>query len=163
MREIGKRMLFVLLLLGSTFQTLLGQTEFEQIFVIQKFENNGENLTFKILDRNNFFRFYNLPNDESLYLNFEAVGDTSMMYGFLDNFQFEEFPSQNQNVPFDKLTFSWVFHDDFDNEDLIWPGELIVYHKSTVDAYTLKLINTNGNLIKVEGYIEGTQNFEEGE
>jgi hypothetical protein len=163
MREIGKRMLFVFLLLGSTFQTLLGQTEFEQIFVIQKFSGAGEDLTSSVLESKSFIRFYKFPNEDLLNLSIEFETDTSALYGYLIDFDYEEYPAEGDYVSYEKMTFKWQVHDDFDNTDYVWPGELLVYHKSNADIYTLKLINTDGNLIKVEGYIDGTQNFEEGE
>jgi hypothetical protein len=79
----------------------------------------------------------------------------------LEDFDFEEFPAEKDNVPFEKMTFNWEFHNDFNNIDSVWPGELFVYHKANADVYTLKFINSDGNLIKIEGYIKGTQNFGE--
>jgi hypothetical protein len=161
MRKLGRKMLFLtFVIVGSSFSAF-AQTEFEQILKIQKFLNNGENLMSSVLENDNFFRFYNLPNDETLYLSFEAVGDTSMMYGFLDEFDFDEFPQIGDEVAYEKMTFSWVFHDDFDNDDSVWPGELFIYHQTNMDVYTLKFITVDGKLIKAEGYIDGTQNFGE--
>jgi hypothetical protein len=163
MREIGKRMLLVLFLWCACDQNICGQTEFEQMFVIQKFSGGGEDLTSSILESKSFIRFYKFPNEDLLNLSIEFEVDTSALYGYLLDFDYEEYPAKEDYVPYEKMTFKWQVHDDFENIDYVWPGELFVYHKAHADIYTLKLINTDGNLIKVEGYIEGTQNFEEGE
>jgi hypothetical protein len=144
-------------------QSIRAQTEFEEIFVIQKFSGGGEDLTAGVLESKSFIRFYKFPNEDLLNLSIEFEADTSALYGYLLDFEYDEYPANGDYVPHEKMTFKWQVHDDFENADYVWPGELFVYHKANVDIYTLKLINTDGNLIKVEGYIEGTQNFEEEE
>ena len=159
MREIGKIILVLMFVIVGNSFSAFGQTEFEQIFIIQKSENDGEDLMANIIENDNLIRFYNLPNDEALYLSFEAAGDTSMLYGQLSDFNFEEFPAEKDNVSFEKMTFNWELHNDWENSDSVWPGELFVYHNANADAFKLKFINANGHLIKFEGYIKGTQNF----
>ena len=161
MREIGKRFLIALLLCCAFYQSSFGQTEFEQIFVIQKFSGGGEDLTAGVLESKSFIRFYKFPNEDLLNLSIEFEADTSALYGYLLDFEYEEYPANGDYVPYEKMTFKWQVHDDFESTDYVLPGELLVYHKANADIYTLKLINTDGNLMKVEGYIDGTQNFGE--
>lgn len=154
-------MLFLtFVIVGSSFSAF-SQTEFEQIFVIQKFSGGGEDLISGILESKGFIRFYKFPNEDLLNLSIEFEVDTSALYGYLLDFEYEEYPAEGDYVPYEKMSFKWQVHDDFENTDYVWPGELLVYHKPNAEIYTLKLINTEGNLIKVEGYIEGTQNFED--
>ena len=161
MRKIGKIMLVLMFVIVGNSFSAFGQTELEKIFIIQKFENDGENLMAKIIENDNLIRFYMMPNDEALYLSFEVAGDTSMLYGQLSDFDFEEFLAEKNNVPFEKMTFNWEFHNDWENTDSVWPGELLVYHNANADAFKLKFIDGSGHLIKLEGYIKGTINFSE--
>jgi hypothetical protein len=142
-------------------QSIQGQTEFEQIFIIQKFSGGGEDLTAGVLESKSFIRFYKFPNEDLLNLSIEFEADTSALYGYLLDFEYDEYPANGDYVPYEKMTFKWQVHDDFENTDYVLPGELLVYHKANADIYILKLINTDGNLMKVEGYIDGTQNFGE--
>lgn len=161
--KMKKKYVLVLAVILSFCQTIFCQTEFEEIFVIQKFSGAGKDLTSSFLESKSFIRFYKFPKEDLFNLSIESEVDTSALYGYLIDFDYEEYTAEGDYVPYEKMTFKWQVHDDFDNTDYVWPGELLVYHKANVDIYTLKLINTDGNLIKVEGYIDGTQNFEEGE
>jgi hypothetical protein len=163
MRNLGKNFLFLVVICLTLTQTSFAQTEFESVFVIQKYVNDGENLTKDAIDNQNFIRMYGFPNDESIYLSIEAVEDTSMVYGYFDELEFEEFPANGEQVAYEKMSFKWVFHDDFAGDDSVWPGELFMYHQPNMDVYTLKFITIDGKLVQFEGYIEGTQNFGEEE
>ena len=159
MRNMGRKILFLVLMCLSLSQTIFAQTEFESVLVIQKYVNDGENLTKDAIEAQNFIRMYSFPNDDFMYLSIEAVDDTSMVYGYLDELNFEEFPEKGEEVAYEKMSFKWVFHDDYAGDDSVWPGEMLIYHQPNMDVYTLKFITIDGKLVQIEGYIEGTQNF----
>lgn len=66
----------------SLLQTTFAQTEYESVFVIQKYVNDGENLTKDAIEAQNFIRMYSFPNDDFMYLSIEAVDDTSKKSNF---------------------------------------------------------------------------------
>ena len=163
MRNMSRKILFLVVICLSLLQTSFGQTEFESVFVIQKYVNDGENLTKDALEAQNFIRMYSFPEDDFMYLSIEAADDTSMVYGYLDELNFEEFPVNGEEVAYEKMSFKWVFHDDYAGDDSVWPCELFIYHQPNMDVYTLKFITIDGKLVQIEGFIEGTQNFGEKE
>jgi hypothetical protein len=163
MRGIRRKILFLVVMCFSISQTFYGQDDFESVLVIQKYLNDGENLTKDALENQNFLRLYGFPGDDYIYLSIEAVDDTSMVYGYLDELEFAEFPVNGEEVAYEKMSFKWVFHDDYAGDDSVWPGTLFIYHQPNMDVYTLKFITIEGKLVQFEGYIEGTQNFGEDE
>lgn len=156
---MNKMYLLILAFLLNPFNSLLAQTSFEQFFAVQNAQRGGENITLGFTANKSFIRFYKFEKQDYLNLSIENEEDTMALYGLLTDFDYEEVPEANGNVAFEKMSFNWEFHDDYENTDSVWPGELIIYHKANADVYTLKLIDLNGELLRIEGYVKGTQNF----
>ena len=163
MKSLPKQ-LFVFLLLSSTLS--FGQDKFGarigKLFISAAYKN-GIDITPSLLEGGAYTAFYTLRNNDSLiYMaNFWATAETQS-YGRLyssETASLDVSCEGFENYKTDIFYFNWDFTNSYDTNKGIAAVQIIKVYKPEGDAFILKIVPKNYDLIVYNGYMGGGIDF----
>jgi hypothetical protein len=156
MRQIGKRMLFLIILLTGFFQSAYSQAE----FIITDARRNDQDITEWALNNGAKIVFY-VPEDspgEVFMSNYMSVANTQS-WGRTYEMNKEHFDETETSFETDVFTFKWSYQNSYDTKKGTAQVSLTKIFKPQGVVVSIQMITESLDILEYKGYLEGTLQF----
>jgi hypothetical protein len=149
-------LIFALLFFFSSYSFAQNQKKLFELRLL-KFEKNGVDYTNWIAERKQSFIFYTNDGEDYLTNYCNSCTDNTQSHGRVYNFtEYDSGAETDKQYAFTHYTFTWRYFNSYDNESGSADMNLFIIHKPNGSTFILKMILSNMDILKYEGYIEET-------
>ena len=156
MREIGKRLLFLIILFTGIFQSTYGQAE----FIITDARKNNEDITEWALNNGNKIVFY-IPEEfpgEVYMANYLTVAETQS-WGRTYDMSKEHYDETDTSYETDVYTFKWSYQNSYDTKKGTAQVSLTKVFKPQGVVVSIQMITESLDILDYKGYLNGSLQF----